>query len=82
MEMTNYNKLVNNLEELKLTKIKENLYTYADLVSKKEKNFVDALYEMTEKEKIFRSERQDASSIISSLIADLPLNTMHHPRRR
>ena len=39
MEMTNYNKLINNLEELKLTQVKDNLYIYADLVSKKEKNF-------------------------------------------
>ena len=63
MEMTNYNKLINNLEELKLTQVKDNLYIYADLVSKKEKNFVDALYELTEKEKTFRAERLMNNSV-------------------
>ncbi len=57
MELTNYNKLLNNLEELKLTQIRDNISLYADLVGQKEKNFIDALYELTEKEKQFRIER-------------------------
>ena len=42
--MNNYNKLLNNLEELELIKIKENINQYIDLVNDKSKNFVDAVY--------------------------------------
>ena len=35
--MTNYNKLINNLEELKLLSIKSNLSVYTDMVASKEK---------------------------------------------
>lgn len=45
--MSNYVKLNNNLEVLKLTKIKENLDMYIELINAKEKNIVDALYELT-----------------------------------
>ena len=45
--MSNYNKLINNLETLKLTKIKENVDKYIDLVNDKKKDFVDCLYELT-----------------------------------
>ena len=45
--MSNYVKLTNNLDVLKLTKIKENLDLYIELINKKEKNVVDALYELT-----------------------------------
>lgn len=55
-ELTNYNKLLNNLETLKLTQIKDNVSSYIDLVKDGSKNFIDALYELTEKEKSFRSE--------------------------
>lgn len=48
MENTNYNKLLNNLEELKLTALKENLPVYADMVSNKEKSFIEAMYELTD----------------------------------
>lgn len=63
MESTNYNKLLNNLEELKLSALKDNLNLYADLVSNKEKTFISALYELTEKEKSFRRERFMNNSI-------------------
>lgn len=63
MENTNYNKLLNNLEELKLTALKDNLSIYADMVSNKEKGFIDALYELTEKEKTFRRERLMNNSV-------------------
>ena len=45
--MSNYTKLVNNLETLKLEKIKENLDTYINLINSKEKDVVDAFYELT-----------------------------------
>ena len=45
--MSNYVKLANNLDILKLIKIKENLDLYIELINKKEKNIVDALYELT-----------------------------------
>ena len=45
--MSNYTKLINNLEELKLEKIKENLDIYIDLINNKKKDIVDALYELT-----------------------------------
>ena len=45
--MSNYVKLTNNLDILKLIKIKENLDLYIELINKKEKNVVDALYELT-----------------------------------
>ena len=48
--MNNYNKLINNLEYLNLIKIKDNIGTYIDLVNDKTKNFVDALYELTNTE--------------------------------
>ena len=47
MQVSNYTKLANNLETLKLDKIKENLDTYIDLINSKQKDVVDALYELT-----------------------------------
>ena len=41
--MNNYNKLLNNLDTLKLFKIKENIDTYIDLVNNKKKDIVDCL---------------------------------------
>lgn len=63
MESTSYNKLLNNLEELKLSSIKDNLSSYADMVSNKEKTFIDALYELTDKEKHFRREKLMNNSV-------------------
>jgi len=45
--MSNYIKLINNLEMLKLGRIKENLDKYIELINKKEKDAVDSLYELT-----------------------------------
>lgn len=45
--MNNYNRLLNNLEMLKLIKIKDNLDQYIDLINKKDKNIIDSLYELT-----------------------------------
>ncbi len=56
--MSNYNKLLNNLEELNLIKIKENINQYIDLVNDKTKNFVDAIYELTNLEIEFAKEKR------------------------
>ena len=45
--MSNYVKLINNLEILKLERIKENLDKYIDLINNKEKDIVDGFYELT-----------------------------------
>ena len=42
--MSNYVKLTNNLELLKLEKIKENIDQYIDLINNKKKDVVDSLY--------------------------------------
>lgn len=48
--MSNYNKMINNLETLKLLKIRENIDKYVDLVNGKKKDFVDSIYELTKSE--------------------------------
>ncbi len=45
--MNYYNRLLNNLETLKLHKIKDNLDSYIDLINNKKKDIVEALYELT-----------------------------------
>lgn len=45
--MNNYAKLINNLETLKLEKIKQNLDSYIELINNNNKDIVDALYELT-----------------------------------
>ena len=52
-----YNRLINNLEDLELTKFKENVDTYIELTNTNEKTFVDALYELSEMELKFKDER-------------------------
>ena len=42
--MSNYTKLLNNLDTLKLFKIKDNIDTYINLINDKEKNIVDDEY--------------------------------------
>ena len=55
--MSNYTKLTNNLEILKLEKVKENLDTYIELINSKKKDVVDALYELTNLEINLMQER-------------------------
>jgi len=55
--MSNYVKLMNNLETLKLHKIKENLDVYIELINSKEKDVVAALYELTNLEINLMQER-------------------------
>lgn len=55
--MNNYVKLLNNLEKLKLTKTKENLDSYIDLINNNKKTLVDALYELTNQELEFKDSK-------------------------
>lgn len=55
--MNNYVKLLNNLEILQLEKIKQNLDKYIDLINNKEKDVVEALYELTNLEIELRNEK-------------------------
>ena len=48
--MSNYTKLLNNLEKLKLIKLKENLDNYIELINQNKKDIVESLYELTNKE--------------------------------
>lgn len=60
---TNYTKLLNNLDDLKLYTIRDNLSAYIDMISNGEKSTVDALYELTEKEKSIKTERAISACI-------------------
>lgn len=55
--MSNYNKLVNNLEKLKLQKFRENLDIHLNLISEGQKSIVDSLYELTNQELDFKNTR-------------------------
>ena len=50
---TNYNKLLNNLDELGLSAIRNNLSNYLRMISEEQKDVVTALYELSELEKGF-----------------------------
>lgn len=65
--MTSYNKLLNNLEILKLEKFRTFLPNYLEEITKNEISFTEALLELTEKEMAFRDER--ASKIQISVSA-------------
>ena len=55
--MSNYVKLINNLEILKLEKMKDNIDQYIDLINNKKKDIVDSLYELTNIEIELRNEK-------------------------
>ena len=55
--MINYNKLINNLETLKLEKIVKYLPNYLKSIEGQDIALTDALYELTQKEIEFRDER-------------------------
>ena len=61
--MNNYGKLLNNLEYLNLSKVKENIDKYIDLVNEKEKSFIDSLYELTNLEIEFVKEKRITGGI-------------------
>ena len=46
--MTNYNKLLNNLNELKLSAMADNLDSVISSVINGQKDFTDGIYELTE----------------------------------
>lgn len=48
--MSNYYKLINNLETLKLQQIRHNLDRYLEVISSEDKSVIDALYELSQLE--------------------------------
>ena len=56
-EMNTYNSLINNLETLKLNRIKENIDQFLDMIADGRKTALDAIYELTEMELSFRKEQ-------------------------
>lgn len=64
--MSNYTKLLNNLEALKLEKFRSYLPNYIEEIAKKEIPFTDALLELTEKELEFRNDRASRIQIAVS----------------
>ena len=55
--MSNYVKLLNNLDKLKLTKIKENIDQYVELINNNKKDIIESLYELTNLELEFKDEK-------------------------
>lgn len=64
--MNEYNKLLNNLEQLKLEKIRSYLPNYLDEITKKKIPFQTALLELTNKEIEYRDERASQIQITVS----------------
>ena len=64
--MNDYNKLLNNLEILKLDKIKECYPNYVDTAIKKNKTLTESLLELTNKEIKYRDERASEIQITVS----------------
>ena len=54
---SNYIKLLNNLENLKLEQIKDNLDKYLDLINENKKDIIDTLYELTSLEIDLKQEK-------------------------
>lgn len=63
---TNYNKLLNNLTDLKLERMKDSLPQYIDMINSGNKTIVDALYELTEKEKSFKKEKAIKACVMTA----------------
>lgn len=66
-----YNNLLNNLEKLKLDKMRDYLPKYIDEINRNDISFVDALYELTEKEIEFKADR---ASLFNIKVAHFPFN--------
>lgn len=66
-----YNNLLNNLEKLKLDKMRDYLPKYIDEINKKDISFIDGLYELTEKEIKFKADR---ASLFNIKVAHFPFN--------
>lgn len=61
--MNNYNKLLNNLETLKLLKMRDNIDNYIDLINNKKKDIIESLYELTNLEIEILNEKRIQHSI-------------------
>lgn len=61
--MINYNKLLNNLEKLKLEKMKIYLPEYLNEIKEKNISLVDALHELTEREIEFKDKRAAIANV-------------------
>ena len=55
--MNRYNRLINNLETLELSRFKENMDQYLNLIAEGNKTALDAIYELTEMEIGFRKQQ-------------------------
>lgn len=64
--MSNYVKLINNLDALKLTTFRTNIDNFIENVNSKKDDLVDAFYELTEIEMSFRQERVNKAMITTS----------------
>ena len=58
-----YNEVINNLQKLKLDKMSTYLSTYLDEINKNSISFIDALYELTNKEIEFKEQRASEFNI-------------------
>lgn len=67
--MTTYNKVLNNLEKLKLEKVHSYLPNYLDMIRETETPLIDSLYELTQKEIEFKDYR---ASIANVKVAGFP----------
>ena len=67
--MINYNKLMNNLETLKLDKMVTFLPNYLESIKEQDISIVDVLYKLTEEEIIYRDEK---ASKIQVTVAAFP----------
>lgn len=64
--MSNYVKLINNFDALKLMTFRSNIDTFIDDVNSNKSDLVDALYNLTEIEMNFRQERVNRAMIVTS----------------
>ena len=72
--MNNYNRLVNNLEEMKLTAMKDNLDHMIEQNAKGEVNFTEGLYQLTQYQ--IEEKREKESEIIRlPLLQRLPASS-------
>ena len=67
--MINYNKLLNNLEVLKLEKMQSYLPNYLNSIKDQDISVIDVLYNLTEQEIEYRDER---ASRIQVTVAGFP----------
>lgn len=64
--MSNYIKLINNFDSLKLNTFRNNIDSFIDEVNSGKTNLVDAFYSLTEKEMAFRQDRVNKAMIVTS----------------